>query len=166
MIEAVASLRFTASADDEFNFASIPLSTAGFSSVKPNAYLYAKTFLHRSSIISSVILPDSIALITASRSFPGLDDPKSISAPAIRAATQLFSDDLAPFIANASVKIKPSKPILSRKKSVVIFFDIEAGVPLLSNAGTDKCPTITPDNPASIYCLNGNKSTEFSVDIS
>ena len=94
--------------------------------------------MHRVSIILDVILPDFNATITASRSFEGLLEPNKTSAPAINATTQLFIEELAPFIAKASVKMRPSKPILSRSKSVVITFDNEAGVPVLSNAGTDR----------------------------
>ena len=120
--------------------------------------------MHRASIIDIVILPDFIAFITASKSFDGFAELNNTSAPANNAATQLFIEELAPFISRASVNINPSKFIFSCSKSVVITFDNDAGVPLLSNAGTERCPTITPESPASIYCLNGTKSILSNVD--
>ena len=99
------------------------------------------------SISSLSKIPSSKASFTAAKSLIGAAGAKRMSLPANSAITEGLSDlrVVAPFIAKASVKHSPRNPSSFCSRSVTTARDMETGLlRALSNAGTYRCPVITP----------------------
>ena len=124
----------------------------------PAQYFANKTRLQLLSICAQVNeLSSKCSLILAMLAGTFSTNSKiSLPANKARAATSPGGYKSAtPFMFKASVIMMPSKPISLRNKSVIIGFDKEEGVLLVSSAGIFKCATITLITFSSISFLKG-----------
>ena len=151
IIEAAVSLRRMVSDSGPFIFSFSPAGEEDGFLESPSAYFQRNTERHLRSISDSVSRPDFTASSMAAIPVRMDVGSTSMSAPASNAPTQLSPPPggMAPFMASPSVKTSPSNPSSLRSVPSVIVCDMDDAVPLLSSAGTLRCPTITPPRPAA-----------------
>lgn len=123
--------------------------------------MYVSTFRHFASISASGSTPLFTAASMASTSSLILRGTNSRSFPACKALRQMPVLPFAtPCMANASVNTSPLKPSSCLSRPCTTLRESEEGTPRAgSSAGTSRCPTIMPDNPARIAFLKGYSST-------